>query len=70
MLIHKTTQLPYKGVNLAKEFGGKTWEKDFAERMKRAYSLLLNSRGYSIISIKNPTIQLVAPILSGKVMQK
>lgn len=42
-LIHRITRLPYKGVNLAKEFGGKAGEKDLADKMKRDYSLLKKS---------------------------
>jgi len=43
MLIHKITQRPYKGVNPAKEFGGKTGEKYLAEKMKKDYGLLKKS---------------------------
>lgn len=43
MLIHRIMHLLYKGTNLAKEFGGKTGEKDLAERLKRDYSLVKKS---------------------------
>jgi len=43
MLIHRIVWLPYNVVNPAKEFGGKTGEKDIAERMKRDYGLLKKS---------------------------
>ena len=45
MLIHTIKKLPYKGANEAKEFGGKTGEKDLAKMMKRDYGLLKKSRG-------------------------
>lgn len=43
MLIHIITHFPCEGLNLAKEFGGKTREKDLAEIMKRYYGLVKNS---------------------------
>jgi len=69
-LIHRITWLPYKGANLAKEFGKKTAEKDLVERMKRDYDLLKKSRVYSILSITDQAVQIDAHILAGKVMQK
>ena len=39
MLIHRIIHLPYDGLNPAKEFGGKTREKDLAERMKKEFNL-------------------------------
>ena len=70
MLIHRITHLPYKGANLVKDFGRKTGEKDLTKRMKRDYSLLKKPRGYSILSITNPSFQLDAHILKGKLMRK
>jgi len=35
--------LPYEGLNLAKEFGRKTGEKDLTEKMKRDYGLVKKS---------------------------
>jgi len=40
MLIHIMTQQPYKGANPAKEFGGKTREKELTDKMKKEYELL------------------------------
>jgi len=40
MIIHTITQLPYDGLNPAKEFGRKTGEKDMAERMKKEFDLM------------------------------
>lgn len=34
MLIHRFTELPYKGANLAKEFGGKSGKKELVDEMK------------------------------------
>lgn len=70
ILIHKITQLTYKGKNPAKEFGGKTREKDLGERMKRAYGLLKKSQGYSILSITGHIIQFATQILAARVTIK
>lgn len=70
ILIHKIMHLRYKGTNPTKEFGGKTRENDLAERMKRYYGLMKKSRGYSIMSITNLTVQLATQILAGKLMMK
>lgn len=40
MLIHKITELPYKGVNPAREFGGKPGEKDLEDKMKKEFGLI------------------------------
>lgn len=70
MVIHRIMHLSYKGGNLAKEFGGKNREKDITKRMKRDYNLLKKLWAYSIISVTDPTVQLVAQILAGKVKRK
>jgi len=70
MLIHRITHLPHEGLNSAKEFGGKTGEKELVEHMKKYYELVKKARGYSILSINNPTIQLATQILAGNVMRK
>lgn len=43
MIIHRITHLPHEGLKLAKEFGGKTREKDLVERMKKEFELVKNS---------------------------
>lgn len=40
MLIHRITHLPHDGLNPAKEFGRKTWEKELAEWIKKDYELV------------------------------
>jgi len=62
--------LPYKGVNPAKEFRGKTREKELVDKMKKDYNLLKKSQGYSILFITNQGVQFVAQILAGNVMRK
>ena len=51
MLIHRIPKLPYNGAHLTKEFGGKTREKELADKMKAEYGLVKKSRSYSIRSI-------------------
>ena len=70
MLIHRITHLTYEGLNSAKEFGGKTGEKELAKIMKKYYELVKNSRRYSILSISDPTVQFSTKILAIKVMRK
>lgn len=53
MLIHYITKIPYKGVDLAKEFGGKTREKQLANKMKVQYGLIKKLHGYSIHFIQD-----------------
>jgi len=48
--------LPYEGLNLAKDFGGKTREKKLTERMKKEYKLVKKLHGYSILSISDPLV--------------
>ena len=57
MLIHRITNLPHEGLNPAKEFGEKMWEKELAERMKKYYEIVKKSCGYSILSTSNPAVQ-------------
>ena len=70
MLIHRITLLPHSGLNLAKEFCGKTGEHDLVERMKDKFKLVKNLRGYSISSITDPTVKVAIHILAGKIMRK
>lgn len=63
MFIHRITQLPYKGANPAKEFGGKTREKELADKMKKEYGLIKKSRGYAILSIIDQVVQVSTKIL-------
>jgi len=70
MLIHGITHLPHEGLNPAKEFGGKTREKELFERMKKDSELVKKPCGYSISFISDPAVQLAAQILVGKVMRK
>lgn len=58
MSIHKITKLRYKGAKPAKEFRGKTREKEFIDKMKKEFGLIKKSCGYSITSILDPTVQL------------
>jgi len=51
MLIHRITKLPYKGADPTKEFGGKSKEKELADKMKTEYGLVKKPCGYSIRSI-------------------
>lgn len=55
MLIHRIKNLPYKGVDPAKEFGGKSGEKEMEDKMKAEFGLVNKSCGYSIHSIKDHT---------------
>lgn len=56
MLIHRLTHFPHEGMNPAKEFSGKTGEKELDECMKNNYQLVKKARRYSILSINDPTI--------------
>lgn len=40
MFIHRITKLPYKGVDPAKEFGGKNGEKELTDKMKMEFGLI------------------------------
>lgn len=70
MLIHRITLLPHLGLNLAKAFGGKTSEHELVEKMKDKFKLVKKSRGYSITSINDPTVEVAMQILVAKVMRK
>lgn len=54
MLMHQTTLLPCSGLNLAKEFGGKTSEHDLIVKMKHKFKLKKKLREYSITYIIDP----------------
>lgn len=56
MLIHRITKFPYKGVDLAKEFGGKSKEKELENRMKIEFGLIKNARRYSIYSTQDQEV--------------
>lgn len=58
MLIHQITFLPHLGLNPAKDFGGKTSERDLVEKMKKKVDLVKNPRGYSITHITNPAVKI------------
>lgn len=70
MLIHKSTKLPYKGVDLTEKFVGKTKETKFIERMKTKFRLVKGKCGYSIRSIIDQVVQFAVHILIEKVMRK
>lgn len=70
MLIHIIAHLSHEELNMAKEFGGKTGEKDLVERMKKYFDLVKKSRGYSIQSILDPRVQITTQILVGNVMSE
>lgn len=53
MLIQRITKLWYMGENPAKEFGGKSREKELADKMKNKFGLIKKSRGQSITSISD-----------------
>jgi len=44
MLIHRITPLLHDSLNLAKEFSGKTSEKDLEERIKNKFELIKKPR--------------------------
>jgi len=56
ILIHRITQFPYKGADLAKEFGGKSKDKELTDKMKTEFRLVRKSRGYSICSITDQAV--------------
>ena len=70
MLIHNITQLPHSRKNLAKAFGGKADECNLIERMKDKFKHVRKPCRYSISSITNPAVKVVAEILAGKIMKK
>lgn len=70
MLIHRITLLPHLGLNPAKEFGGKTSERDIEEKMKDKFKLMKKLHGYSITSITDPTVKIATQILASKIMRK
>jgi len=43
-------------MDLAKEFGGKTEEKELANKMKKLYGLVKKSHRYSILSIQHQEV--------------
>lgn len=51
MLIHRITKIPYKGADPAKEFVGKSLEKQLADRTKTEYGVVKGKCKYSIHSI-------------------
>lgn len=56
MLIHRIITLSYEGVDLAKEFGGKSKEKQITDKMKREFGLVEKSHGYSMCSITDGVV--------------
>ena len=60
MNIHKITHLSHEGLNLDKEFGRNTGEKELVERMKQDYELVKKLRENSIFSISDLEFQLDA----------
>ena len=68
MLIHRITKFTYKGVEPAKEFGGKRKEKELADRMKIEFGLIKKSHRYSIHSIIYKVVHFITQILVGKIM--
>ena len=58
MLIHQITLLPHSGLNPAKEFGGKTSERDLAKKMKEKFKLVKKPHEYSITSITDPVVKI------------
>lgn len=69
-LIHRITQLPYIGENMAMIFGGKGGEQALVEAMKEKFKLVKKSHGYAISSICDPVVKVATYILVGKVMRK
>jgi len=53
MIIQCITKLTYKGADPAKEFGGKSGEKELADKMKVEFGLIKNPRRYYIHSIED-----------------
>jgi len=49
-------RLPYKGADPAKEFGGKSGEKELTKKMKTKYGLVKKSCGYSILYIQDHAV--------------
>ena len=70
ILIHRFTNFPYKGENPAKEFGGKSKEKELEDKIKTKFALIKKSLGYPIQSIQDQAMQFSAKILVGKIMRK
>lgn len=70
MLIHKIAHLPHDGLNLAKEFGIETSERDLVERKKKKFELIKKSDGYSGTSINDPVVKIATQILARNVMWK
>ncbi|MCY6524974.1 hypothetical protein, partial [Actinobacillus pleuropneumoniae] len=50
MLIRRITKLPYKGADLAKEFAGKSKEKEIMDKMTSEFGLIKKSPRYSTCS--------------------
>lgn len=53
MLIHRITNPIYKGADLAKEFGGKSGERELVDKMKVEFGLIKNSCRYYIRTIQD-----------------
>ena len=70
MLIHRITLLPHSGLHPAKEFGGKTSERDLVKRIKDKFKLVKNPHRYSISNIIDPIVKVATQILAGKIMRK
>lgn len=58
MMIHKITLLLHSSLNLAMAFGRISGEHDPIERMKAKFKLTKKPRGYSILSITDPTVKI------------
>lgn len=68
-LIHRISQLPYKGNDPAK-IAGKSRDLVLTEAMKKKYKLEKKKRGYTISSIKEKGVHVATQLLAGKVMRK
>lgn len=67
--IHKTSRLPYKGMDPT-TIVGKSDDLALVEAMKKKYNLEKKKRGYSISNIKDKGVCIATHLLAGKVMRK
>lgn len=60
LLIHWIMLFSHSGLNLAKQFRGKTNECNLVEKMMKKFDLVKKSCEYSITSITEPVVQIAS----------